>query len=74
MLIPDWALCGATSSPPEMRMYFHDGIRDYILFKTAVPKSRGAHSFGRIPVCLATVFIHSLRDYRGDVYSAYLLW
>lgn len=55
-------------------MYFHDGIRDYILFKTAVPKSRGAHLFGCIPVCLATVFIHSLREYRGDVYSACLLW
>jgi copper transporter 1 len=42
--IPSSALCGGDESvqvPPTMKMYFHTGINDYILFSTWVPNSTG---------------------------------
>jgi len=36
-LVPDWPICSQTSHIPEMRMYFHTGIVDYVLIKQWVP-------------------------------------
>ena len=43
--IPDWNICSysGADSPPEMRMYFHTGILDYILFKEWVPRTIGIY-------------------------------
>eukprot|EP01118_Nematostelium_gracile_P014852 TRINITY_DN586_c0_g1_i1.p1 TRINITY_DN586_c0_g1~~TRINITY_DN586_c0_g1_i1.p1 ORF type:complete len:361 (-),score=68.75 TRINITY_DN586_c0_g1_i1:5-1018(-) len=40
MKVPDWPICSKSSDSyqPEMRMYFHDGIQDYVLFKGWVPR------------------------------------
>lgn len=41
-VVPNWPLCDPNDNadaPPVMRMYFHTGIKDYVLFKEWVPKS-----------------------------------
>lgn len=40
-VIPTWPICTNENphSPPQMRMYFHFGIKDYVLFKNWVPKT-----------------------------------
>jgi len=41
-LIPRWSLCSydAGDSPPPMRMYFHLGFLDYVLFEKWVPRNK----------------------------------
>ncbi|KAJ2997085.1 hypothetical protein HDV02_005899 [Globomyces sp. JEL0801] len=46
---PDLPYCESTSTgsataPPEMRMYFHTGISDYVLFQTWVPRTGGQYA------------------------------
>jgi len=40
-LVPSWPICSQSGGtfPPEMRMYFHSGIMDYVLFKNWVPRT-----------------------------------
>ena len=60
--IPKWPLCtGTSSTPPEMRMYFHASIRDYILFKFAVPETKGMYALAWILVALAAVLHESFK-------------
>lgn len=60
--IPNWPLCtGTSSTPPQMRMYFHASIRDYILFKFAVPETKGMYALAWILVMLAAVFHESFK-------------
>jgi hypothetical protein len=42
---PSLSLCSnnAPSDPPTMKMYFHLGIKDYILFQKAVPQNDGEY-------------------------------
>mmetsp|Transcript_18671 Transcript_18671/g.36550 ORF Transcript_18671/g.36550 Transcript_18671/m.36550 type:complete len:333 (+) Transcript_18671:36-1034(+) len=48
-------LCSTSSpdQPPMMRMYFHTGIKDYILFESAVPSS----NFGFAVACLCCIVL-----------------
>ena len=43
---PSLSYCSSSSnlSPPEMKMYFHTGILDYILFESWVPRTSGAYA------------------------------
>lgn len=44
--IPTWPLCSSDNNddaPPIMRMYFHTGIKDYVLFKEWVPTSTAGY-------------------------------
>jgi len=44
--IGDWPLCNSEAAGvPIMRMYFHTGIMDYVLFKKWVPRSDGFYVF-----------------------------
>jgi len=60
-LVPDWPICPSSNSEhaPQMRMYFHTGYEDYVLFKQWVPTS-GATYFG---TWLAVVFMGILYEF-----------
>jgi len=38
-LVPNWSICYQNIPPPEMRMYFHTSIEDYVLFEQWVPRN-----------------------------------
>ena len=50
-LVPQWPICSGASpdQPPIMRMYFHQSVKDYILFQFAVPQTVGTASVSWIP-------------------------
>lgn len=50
---------------PPMRMYFHTGVRDMILFRGWVPKSTGALVGSIVAVLLAGILAGALRAYRA---------
>eukprot|EP01128_Nolandella_sp_AFSM9_P006019 TRINITY_DN3024_c0_g1_i1.p1 TRINITY_DN3024_c0_g1~~TRINITY_DN3024_c0_g1_i1.p1 ORF type:complete len:569 (-),score=98.64 TRINITY_DN3024_c0_g1_i1:344-2026(-) len=67
--IPGWGICGGTlngkAAPPEMRMYWHSGIVDYVLFKEIVPRT-GLQYFGILVACaLNAVIYEALKAYIG---------
>ncbi|KAJ3043520.1 hypothetical protein HDV00_004909 [Rhizophlyctis rosea] len=39
--LDQYCAVSATSDPPEMKMYFHTGIRDFVLFYEWVPRTTG---------------------------------
>ncbi|KAL7747493.1 hypothetical protein RI367_007085 [Sorochytrium milnesiophthora] len=54
--IPGSALCAIAASgdnPPAMKMYFHGGITDYLLFKMWVPRTDGQYA----GACIASILI-----------------
>lgn len=55
---------GASYDPP-MRMYFHTGIDDMILFRGWVPSSTGNYIASILVVLLAGIFVSALRSYRA---------
>lgn len=55
---------GASYDPP-MRMYFHTGIDDMILFRGWVPSSIGNYIASILVVLLAGIFVSALRSYRA---------
>jgi len=62
-LIPDWPLCSSSggNDAPIMRMYFHTGFEDYVLFKDWVPRNRGQYAGTWIAVCIAGIVFELLR-------------
>jgi copper transporter 1 len=54
---PGIKLCDSYSkdSPPVMKMYFHGGFKDYILFENAVPVNYGTYS-----LAIMVVFIFAM--------------
>jgi len=62
-LVPDWPICAQSSSNsvPQMRMYFHTGIVDYVLFKGWVPKTSGEYAGTWFAVCLMTIISECLK-------------
>jgi hypothetical protein len=63
--IPDWSeLCPSDASPdqpPLMRMYFHTGIVDYILFESWVPRTNGAYAGAVIGVMILAFLFEALQ-------------
>jgi len=63
-LIPDWPICSASAAgnaDPIMRMYFHTGFEDYVLFKDWVPRNRAQYVGTWFAVCLAGIVFEALR-------------
>jgi len=61
-VVPDWPICPAGGEGgPMMRMYFHTGIQEYILFKKWVPTSEGYYVGSWFAVFLFAVFYEVLK-------------
>jgi len=68
-LVPDWPICsygGGTNMPP-MRMYFHTGYLDYVLFEQWVPSNIGYYIATWLVVCLFAVFYEFFKLYRSSL-------
>jgi len=65
-LVPSWPICmgHGTNRPPEMRMYFHLGISDYVLLQQWVPTNPIEYAFTWFAVCLITIFLDVLKFVR----------
>lgn len=63
--IPDWPLCSNdnpdSNAPPQMKMYFHTGIVDYVLFKGWVPRTAGSYIGTWIIIFVAAVLSEILK-------------
>mmetsp|Transcript_21227 Transcript_21227/g.36459 ORF Transcript_21227/g.36459 Transcript_21227/m.36459 type:complete len:374 (+) Transcript_21227:111-1232(+) len=65
-LLPSF--CPSNSDPgskPPMRMYFHTGTKEYILFESWVPRSRSEFAFAVLLVFLSGMFFESLPHIRS---------
>lgn len=64
--IPGWPeLCPSSSQAPIMRMYFHTGILDYILFEGWVPRSDLQYTFSVIAVLALAFLFEALQTFRS---------
>jgi len=69
-VIPDWPLCPSSSNhnqPPEMRMFFHTGITDYVLFKDWVPRTNGQYAASWLAVFFMTLLNEFLKLWRTNL-------
>jgi len=62
-LISNWTLCAGYPGQlvPQMKMYFHFGFQDYILFKEWVPQNAGQYWAAILGIFIATVLFEALR-------------
>jgi len=51
-------------NPPKMRMYFHTGFEDYVLFETWVPRSLGQYIGTWFALFFLTLFYQTIATYR----------
>jgi len=60
--IPDWPLCSSSTphSPPQMRMFFHFSLADYILFQAAVPETPGQFALACFAVACAGILLEAV--------------
>jgi len=66
--IPTWSeLCPSTvvDQPPIMKMYFHTGIVDYILFQSWVPRTDGQYAAAVIGIILLGIIFEGLQSFRA---------
>ena len=67
-LIPDWPICSASRAQiPEMRMYFHVGYVDYVLFKQWVPTNQGYYFGTWIVVVIMGIIYEFLKSVRAKL-------
>jgi copper transporter 1 len=64
--IPNFPICNPTSGnnsvlPPQMKMFFHFGVVDYVLFETWIPRTSLEYAGTFLAVVLMTVFLDALR-------------
>jgi len=62
--IPHWPLCSNVSPNkviPVMRMYFHTGIVDYVLFKEWVPTTNASYALSWIAIFVFTVLYEVIK-------------
>ncbi|KXN67248.1 Ctr-domain-containing protein [Conidiobolus coronatus NRRL 28638] len=66
-------LCQSSDSnvdaPPTMRMYFHTGFADYILFKEWVPRTGGQYAGSVIAILVMGIFYEFLLTLRSQLES-----
>eukprot|EP01087_Luapelamoeba_hula_P014606 TRINITY_DN4314_c0_g1_i1.p1 TRINITY_DN4314_c0_g1~~TRINITY_DN4314_c0_g1_i1.p1 ORF type:complete len:396 (-),score=39.61 TRINITY_DN4314_c0_g1_i1:106-1293(-) len=63
----DWPICGGGGdgdSAPIMRMYFHNSLEDYVLFKSWVPRNYLEYFATLIVIMLAGIFYEGLKTAR----------
>lgn len=67
-VIPDWPLCpsGSSNDVPEMKMYFHTGIKDYVLFKEWVPHNDWQYALTLIAIILFGMLYELLKVGRSN--------
>ena len=61
------AYCGSAAGgddPPEMRMYFHTGLVDYVLWESCVPRTPAAYALACAAIVVAGVVAVMLRGAR----------
>jgi len=65
--VSGWPICqvGNGNLHPEMRMYFHSGIDDYILFQQWVPTSKGQYAGSFIAVLVFAFLFEAFRYLRA---------
>ncbi|CAO3668150.1 unnamed protein product [Umbelopsis ramanniana] len=73
---PTFSLCsssGSADTPPSMIMYFHQGIHEYVLFKSWVPKDNGQYTGAWIAIFFVAVFYQGLSVLRSNCEAYWLL-
>jgi len=65
-LVPTWPICTGQGSSvvPEMKMYFHTGILDYVLFKEWVPRDNLQYASSCFAIFLLAVLFDFFRYFR----------
>ncbi|KAF9196499.1 hypothetical protein BGZ49_002806 [Haplosporangium sp. Z 27] len=54
-------------NPPAMRMYFHFGTLEYILFEKWVPRNQGQYVGACFALFFITLFFQSVRTYHSNI-------
>jgi copper transporter 1 len=72
-VIPDWPLCASSPGDemPMMKMYFHDGILDYVLFKEWVPRNWWQYTLTIIAIIVLGMFYELLKVVRS-IWEGYM--
>jgi len=70
-LVPNWPIC-KDNVVPSMKMYFHTGINEYILFQDIVPTTVGQYVIVLIVLFLASIGFELLKFWRTRVTANYL--
>jgi copper transporter 1 len=67
-IVPKWPYCSAEESAiPQMRMYFHTGIVDFVLFYGWVPRNGVQYAFTWIAIAVAGVLLEALKFVRAKL-------
>jgi copper transporter 1 len=72
-VIPDWPLCAASPGEevPVMRMYFHNSLLDYVLFKEWVPRNWWQYTLTIIAIIVLGMFYELLKVLRS-IWEGYM--
>ncbi|KAG2173881.1 hypothetical protein INT43_005301 [Umbelopsis isabellina] len=73
---PSFPLCASSNGselPPSMIMYFHQGIREYILFKNWVPQSEAQYAGAWFAIFFIAIFYQGLSVVRSNCEGYWLL-
>lgn len=64
--VGNWSFCTAdvATQVPIMRMYFHTGELDYILFKGWVPRSSGIYALSWLGIFLIAIFYEIFKSWK----------
>ncbi|KAF9997834.1 hypothetical protein BGZ79_008467 [Entomortierella chlamydospora] len=54
-------------NPPSMRMFFHFGFEDYILFEKWVPRNRGQYVGSWFALFFLTIFFQTIQTYHSNL-------
>jgi len=70
-VVPQWPLCAVTIAP-AMKMYFHTGINEYILFEDLVPQTIGQYVIVLVVTFAVSIGYEFLKLFRNRISSDYL--
>lgn len=71
--VPNWPYCSTDASGiPEMRMYFHTGFVDYVLFYGWVPRTGVQYAFTWIAIALAGILLELIKFIRARLEKNWL--
>lgn len=71
--VPNWPYCSSDASGiPEMRMYFHTGFVDYVLFYGWVPRTGVQYAFTWIAIAVAGILLELLKFVRARLEKRWL--
>lgn len=72
-VVPKWPFCSSDSAGiPEMRMYFHTGFVDYVLFYGWVPRNAVQYAFTWIAIAVAGVLLEFIKFIRARLEKHWL--